>query len=446
MSQLFGETAGTYHEARPGYPTALADAIREYHGGEPGTLVEIGAGTGLATAVLLGLGATTTCVEPDARMATVLADRFPGVHVVTASFERWPPPAGGVDVLACAMAWHWLDPATRNRRAHDALRPGGTLAVLSHRYAYVEAAQAEAIRAAFTAADPDDRGDRADGWFHDDIAGSGCFTDLRLSRFRRSVPLDTAAYLRLVDTFSPQLRRPPGAARAGPRRGRRRGRRLRRHGPAGPAHHARPGPPPGLTVRRARHPDRRRGVAGPARTESVGVDHPATSGGNGYGRSRGSSAAAPASSPAVSRPCTDRASAVTSVRPTSHSSTYRRTASPESPTCPDRWDSGASRSDRSGSHCTRTGLARRARRQASRSGCSRGSWSLRQACRSAHSNPARLISTASTRSWPGLSAQPQRYIIQRNDGLIQVIRSRLNGGTNRPAASAGSAISAGYAW
>ncbi|MGC4890944.1 class I SAM-dependent methyltransferase [Micromonospora sp. DT227] len=209
MSQLFGETAGTYHEARPGYPTALADAIRAYHDGPPGTLVEIGAGTGLATAVLLGLGATTTCVEPDARMAGVLAERFPGVHVVTASFEQWSPPDGGVDVLACAMAWHWLDPATRNRRAHDALRPGGTLAVLSHRYAYVEAAQAEAIRAAFTATDPDDRGDRADGWFHDDIADSGCFTDLRLSRFRRSVPLDTAAYLRLVDTFSPQLRRPP---------------------------------------------------------------------------------------------------------------------------------------------------------------------------------------------------------------------------------------------
>jgi hypothetical protein len=30
--------------------------------------------------------------------------------------------------------------------------------------------------------------------------------------------------------------------------------------------------------------------------------------------------------------------------------------------------------------------------------------------------------------------------------LIQVIRSRLNGGTNRPAATAALAISDGYAW
>src|SRR5262245_23664511 len=53
---------------------------------------------------------------------------------------------------------------------------------------------------------------------------------------------------------------------------------------------------------------------------------------------------------------------------------------------------------------------------------------------------------ASTRSCPGLLAQPQRYIIHRNDGLIHVILSRLNGATNRPAATARSAISGGYAW
>ena len=50
-----------------------------------------------------------------------------------------------------------------------------------------------------------------------------------------------------------------------------------------------------------------------------------------------------------------------------------------------------------------------------------------------------------TRSWSGFVAQPQRYIIHRNDGLIHVIRSRLNGATNAPAASAGSAIDAAYA-
>ncbi len=48
---------------------------------------------------------------------------------------------------------------------------------------------------------------------------------------------------------------------------------------------------------------------------------------------------------------------------------------------------------------------------------------------------------ASTRSWPGFRPHPLRSIIQRNDGLIHVIRSRENGATNRPAVTATSAIS-----
>lgn len=209
MSQLFGEVAGEYDEARPGYPAKIVDAVRAYHGGVPGALVEVGAGTGLATRTLLGLGAPMTCVEPDRRMAAALADRFPQVAVAAVAFEEWTPPAGGAPALACAMAWHWLDPATRNRRASDALTPGGTLAVFGHRYAYADPAHAAAVVAAFESVDPGAHRDRPEGWFHGDIADSGLFTDVRSVPFRRTVPLDTAAFLRLLSTFSPQLRRPP---------------------------------------------------------------------------------------------------------------------------------------------------------------------------------------------------------------------------------------------
>ncbi|MFI9638979.1 class I SAM-dependent methyltransferase [Micromonospora sp. NPDC051925] len=240
MAEVFGEVAADYDEARPGYPVALAEAILAYHGGPPAGLVEVGAGTGLATALLVGLAATAggteptrrdaaggteptrdaagperaepagvTCVEPDARMAAVLAARFPDVEVVVARFEQWSPPPGGVPLLACALAWHWLDPATRNRRAHDALVPGGTLAVFAHRYDYVDPAQAAAIRAAFESVDPVPHHDQPEDWFHADITASGLFADVRSVALRRAVPLSTAAYQRLVGTFSPQLRRPP---------------------------------------------------------------------------------------------------------------------------------------------------------------------------------------------------------------------------------------------
>lgn len=53
---------------------------------------------------------------------------------------------------------------------------------------------------------------------------------------------------------------------------------------------------------------------------------------------------------------------------------------------------------------------------------------------------------ASTRSWPTAVPQELRYIIQRKEGLIHVIRSRLYPAEKRPPAAAGSATAGEYAW
>jgi len=205
---LFGTVADLYDAARPGYPPEIADAILNHHGRTPASVVEIGAGTGKGTTVLARMGAPLTCVEPDAKMAVALAARFPEAVIHNGTFEQWSPPPGGVDVLACAMAWHWLDPGTRNARAHDALSPDGTLAVFGHRYEYADPAQATAIQAALRAIDPDVRERRAD-WFHDDIVAAGRFTGVRKEVFLKQLRLDKSTYLALVQTFGPFLQRSP---------------------------------------------------------------------------------------------------------------------------------------------------------------------------------------------------------------------------------------------
>ncbi|MDR7276281.1 class I SAM-dependent methyltransferase [Catenuloplanes atrovinosus] len=204
----FGAVAGRYDEARPGYPPEIADAIVAYHGGVPASVAEIGAGTGKGTEVLDRIGAPLICVEPDARMAAVLAARFPHARVDVAGFEEWTPPAGGAGVLACAMAWHWLDPATRNGRARHALAPGGTLAIFGHRYGYADAALGDAISAALRSVDPAVR-ERPVDWFHADVLAHREFTDVRKEIFRRELPLGRARFLALVSTFGPFLSRPP---------------------------------------------------------------------------------------------------------------------------------------------------------------------------------------------------------------------------------------------
>lgn len=199
-----------YDDARPGYPPDVAAAIRSYVQCPLETIAEIGAGTGHGTAVLAGLGAPITCVEPDPRMAAVLAARHPRVTVVVEPFERWSPPPGGVSLLACAMAWHWLDPDTRARRAFDAIAPGGTLAVFGHRYAYADPVHDAAIGAAFRSAGGGvEAPPRPDTWARDDVAAAGLFSDVTLVSTARPVPMTTPAYLRLVRTFGPFRARPP---------------------------------------------------------------------------------------------------------------------------------------------------------------------------------------------------------------------------------------------
>lgn len=207
MTGVFGDVADLYDDARPGYPVVIADAVRAYHGGAPAHVVELGAGTGKATEVLLRLGAPLTCVEPDPRMAALLAAKYPQVSVAAQSFEQWRPPAGGVPLIACALAWHWLDPATRDRRAHAALTPGGTLAVFGHHYGYADPRQGRAIDTALRAIDPTVQ-ERPAGWFHHDITASGLFTDVTADTLYRDLDLNTDRYLGLLQTFGPYRQHP----------------------------------------------------------------------------------------------------------------------------------------------------------------------------------------------------------------------------------------------
>lgn len=122
---VFGEVADDYDRLRPGYPPELVEDVLAAAG--PGPALEVGAGTGKATAAFLPRLADLTCVEPDARMAGVLRRKLPRAHVVTTPFEKWTPDRG-YGVLYSGQAWHWVDIERRTDLAYSALAPGGVLA------------------------------------------------------------------------------------------------------------------------------------------------------------------------------------------------------------------------------------------------------------------------------------------------------------------------------
>ena len=45
------------------------------------------------------------------------------------AFESWDATGRQFDLITCADAWHWIDPASGIEKAASVVRPGGTLAV-----------------------------------------------------------------------------------------------------------------------------------------------------------------------------------------------------------------------------------------------------------------------------------------------------------------------------
>ncbi len=126
----FNAAAGAYQRGRPPYPDRVFDLLADRCGLRPGTRVlEVGAGSGLATGPLLAAGADVVAVEPGESLAAILAaahgcDRL---RITVADFET-AELTGGFDLAVAATALHWLDPVSSTRKLGELVRPGGWLA------------------------------------------------------------------------------------------------------------------------------------------------------------------------------------------------------------------------------------------------------------------------------------------------------------------------------
>lgn len=123
----FGAVADSYDRVRPSYPEA---AVRWIVGDSPARIVDLGAGTGLLTRVLVGLGHEVVAVEPDPRMRARCAARSPEAAVLAGTAEAMPLPDGSVDGVVAGQSYHWFAGAAGHAEIARVLRPGGVFGPL----------------------------------------------------------------------------------------------------------------------------------------------------------------------------------------------------------------------------------------------------------------------------------------------------------------------------
>lgn len=125
LSRTFGSVADEYDRWRPRYP---AEAVGWIASRAPGSrAAEIGAGTGIATALFVNAGFAVTAVEPDPAMVEIGRRQVPDAEWTVAAAEEWHPQPGSYDLVYGAQSWHWI-PDSADPGIVRALTAGGVLA------------------------------------------------------------------------------------------------------------------------------------------------------------------------------------------------------------------------------------------------------------------------------------------------------------------------------
>jgi len=121
---VYDPVAEAYERGRTGWPADVAEGVAAE------TVLDLAAGTGKLTRVLVERFPHVIAVEPLAAMRELGARIVPGAEWLDGTAEALPLPEASVDAAFVADAFHWFDAAAAAGELARVIRPGGTLVVV----------------------------------------------------------------------------------------------------------------------------------------------------------------------------------------------------------------------------------------------------------------------------------------------------------------------------
>src|SRR5687768_16967002 len=102
----YGNRSATYQQARPAYHPAVVDRFAARYG--QGSVVDVGAGTGIFTAQLVEAGVSVVAVEPVPEMRGRIEAHASPEEVLDGTAEDLPISDDSIDTVVAAQAFHWF--------------------------------------------------------------------------------------------------------------------------------------------------------------------------------------------------------------------------------------------------------------------------------------------------------------------------------------------------
>jgi SAM-dependent methyltransferase len=132
-TERFSDRVADYVRYRPGYPPQLITHLREQGWlPESAAVADIGAGTGISSALFLDAGCTVYAVEPNAPMRAAAKEALAArtnFIAIDGRAEATTLAAASVDLVGAGTAFHWFDPAPTRAEFARILRRNGHVAL-----------------------------------------------------------------------------------------------------------------------------------------------------------------------------------------------------------------------------------------------------------------------------------------------------------------------------
>jgi len=209
---IFSQVAQDYDAVRPGYPTALIEAIIAISAlPKQGQILEIGCGTGQATRPFARRGYRIKGLDIGPELVALAGHNcrdYPNVQFEVTSFEDWRPDTL-FDLVISATAFHWIPPEIGYPKIARILKERGYLATFANMHPTPYSGFFAEVQAVYRHVVPE-WADPAEAPSTEEkiqaqvaaINETGLFGPVQVKQYSWSKVYPAEAYLKLLNTYS----------------------------------------------------------------------------------------------------------------------------------------------------------------------------------------------------------------------------------------------------